>query len=783
MKKIASTIVMFLMVFSLFACGGNKPNINEELQEITNVTLNNKTVTYNGEEHSIQIEGTLPSGVAATYVNNNKSAVGSYQITATLGGKGYKTKTLTATLIIVAQIVEDITFGGITFDNYVVDYDSFEHEVVVSGVVPSGALVNYNSDVNGVTNKASEVGIYNITATLTKTGYTTLTLNARLTIRAVDKERFIHVKDGNIYYNNGLDKENLYVYNQDGHVKINNDEAQFIIRHNDIMYYVSNGLISTSIKSFSGSAAQTVYSANAQFLISDGLAIYYAVNTLFGQSGIYKLNLDAEEPVVTKVFSGKAKYLTLVDNDVYFANGNDAFKLYRISKNFSNGIATLVLDEKIKELTYFNGSLYFTVNNLLGDYLARLILASNTIVKLTSDNAKYITISGGYVYYSNVDLINTQIYGKGLYRVPVNSLVNNLGAGELVYQTEYHVSSLYAQDNQTILFYRLSDIHLLSLNTQTKVVTDLMADFTSPAENVAQPLSKFETFVWQNRVYYINNYVEGALFYYDTKSNQSIRVTASGVKSFSISGDYLYFNQISWLVDNDIYMINLRQGGLPQKISNNDGRDMVVHNGYLYYVKENSVGVGTAINKLTLNDPFEEAEIYPYNAHNLIIKGDKLYFIKGAGVDEIWRADLLANGDLSNIIRLGTSKTDWFILVGDSIYYRDVGTISKTLSKINLDGTSKTVVISGYDPISFIVKDGSIYFTNDTAFGPKDGIYKANLDGTGIQLLFENTNNDGFGIEMQIAGNYLYYYSKSGILGDYKLHRLNLTALISEELD
>ena len=751
----------------------------------TGITFDNLTVTHDGNPHTIEIDGVLPEGTSVVYtsttsgITNTATNAGVYNITVTITKTGYQTLTLQAVLTITEQVSQ--TFEDVTFDNVSIEYDSFEHDIVVEGILPEGTTVSYASNVDGVTNKASEVGVYEITVTLTKPGYDTLTLNATLTIKAVDKERFIFVDGDDIYFNNGLDDENLYVINQDGISKVNNDEARYIMTHNGFIHYVSNGLVSTSIRSFSGTDAQTIFSANAQYLISDGINLYYAVNPLFGEAGIYMLNIDAEEPVLTKVFSGKAKHLTIIDGFIYFANGNDDYKLYKIDKSAINGSATLVSDIKIKELQYYNGSLYFTVNNLLGDYLARYIIASNTMVKLTSDNAKYITIAGGYVYYSNVDLINTEVFGKGLYRVPLNALVDNNLPGELVYQTEYNVSSLYAQDDTTILFYRLSDKHLLSIDTTTNIVTDLMEEFTSPVENTAQLLSKFESFVWGSRVYYINNYVDGALFYYDTKTNENIRVTSSGVKSFSIVGDYLYFNQISWLINNDIYMINLKQGGLPLKVSSNDGRDMVVYNGFLYFVKENASGVGTAISRVALDGTFTEVEVYAYNAHNLTVIDGKLYFIKGAGVDEIWRADLASNGDLANLTRLGSDKTDWFVIVGGQLYYRAVGTFTKTLSKMNVDGTNKVVLISGYDPISFTIKDGFIYFTNDTLSSPTDGIYKANLDGTNVQLLYANTtNNDGYGIEMHIVGNYLYYYSKSGVVGNLELNRLNLTTLTTE---
>jgi len=748
-------------------------------QSFTGITFENKTVAYDGLAHKIEITGNLPEGTSVVYssttagITNEATEAGTYDVTVTISKEGYQPLTLQAVLTITEN--ETQTFDNITFEDESIEYDSFEHEILVEGVLPEGTTVLYTSNVDGISNKASEVGIYNITVTLSKSGYETLELQAKLEIKAVDKERYIFVDGENIYFNNPLDEENLYVYGLEGLELVNRDEAKFIVGHNGIMYYVSRGLISTSIKSFSGDTAQTAFTANAEYLVSDGTFLYYAVNPLFGDAGIYKLNLDGEEPSVVKVYSGKAKYLTIVGSDIYFANGNDDYKLHKISTTSVDGTSTQVLDLKVKEIINYNGSLYFTVNNLLGDYLARLIISSNTLVKLSSDNAKYLVVAGGYIYYSNVDIINSTVYGKGLYRVPLNLLVDNQSSGELVFETAYNISSLKAQDDSTILFYRLEDKHLVSYDVTNKTLTDIMDDFVPTDNPSMQLLSKFESFVWGNRVYYINNYVDGALFYYDTKTNENIRVTSNGVKSFSIIGDYLYFNQISYLVNNDTYMINLRQGGLPLEISSNDARDMILYNSFLYYVKENVAGVGTAITRLSLDGSFTEVDVYEYNAHHLTIQDGKLYFIKGAGVDEIWRADISANGDLTNIVRLGADKTDWFILGGEYLYYRDSGLI-----RMNLDGSNIEKIISKYDPISFFAKDGFIYFTNDTLLGPKDGIYRANLDGTNIELLFENTSGNGFGIEMHKVNNYLYFYSRSGSNGDGHFYRLNLTTLQSE---
>ena len=70
-----------------------------------------------------------------------------------------------------------LTFTGITFTDKTVTYDGSEHELTVSGTLPEGTQVAYTS------NKGTNAGEYNATATLTKEGYTTLNLSAKLTIK------------------------------------------------------------------------------------------------------------------------------------------------------------------------------------------------------------------------------------------------------------------------------------------------------------------------------------------------------------------------------------------------------------------------------------------------------------------------------------------------------------------------------------------------------------------------------------------------------------------------
>lgn len=62
------------------------------------ITLESDTVFYDGEKHSLQIVGDLPSGTVVTYQNNNQSERGEYEVIATITNENYESLVLSATL-------------------------------------------------------------------------------------------------------------------------------------------------------------------------------------------------------------------------------------------------------------------------------------------------------------------------------------------------------------------------------------------------------------------------------------------------------------------------------------------------------------------------------------------------------------------------------------------------------------------------------------------------------------------------------------------------------------
>ncbi|MBO4896663.1 MAG: hypothetical protein J5590_00005, partial [Clostridia bacterium] len=158
------------------------------LQNITGYTFSNSTVTYDGANHMINVAAgsNATSGVTTTYTCNGASfsgaaQPGTYNVTATLKKSGYKDLTLSATLTI-----NKATIKGYTFADSTVTYDGNSHMINVAAGSNATQGVTTTYKVNGASfTGAKDVGTYPVTATIKKTGYNDLTLNATLTIEEI----------------------------------------------------------------------------------------------------------------------------------------------------------------------------------------------------------------------------------------------------------------------------------------------------------------------------------------------------------------------------------------------------------------------------------------------------------------------------------------------------------------------------------------------------------------------------------------------------------------------
>ncbi len=119
------------------------------------VSFSDKTVTYDGGEHQLELEGELPDGISVEYTGNGQINAGEYQVIASFSGTGSENyvPSMTATLKIEKASYDMSTVSFI--DKYV-KYDGTPHSIEAIGV-PDGVTVSYEGG-------GTEIGQYDVSA-------------------------------------------------------------------------------------------------------------------------------------------------------------------------------------------------------------------------------------------------------------------------------------------------------------------------------------------------------------------------------------------------------------------------------------------------------------------------------------------------------------------------------------------------------------------------------------------------------------------------------------------
>ena len=836
-------LVLFSGLF-LTACGQEPVNPSQPGDsniEINGVSFVDKTVVYNGNEFVLEVTGSLPKGVQAKYTNNKAINAGTYNSTVVLSGKGYKTKTMSAKLIIekatydmsnVEWVSDDFTYdatekqvyveglpNGVTVKNYInnkktaantyeasvefnydsqnyneptiqncsweikkatftdvffksqsFDYDSTEKTIEVTGFLPEGTTIEYTCAENeNIENSAIETGTYSITATIENPNFNTLILEAVLTIKGVEDERHIvSTPNGTLYFANSLDNDYLYSYDGTTISKVSSDVPYYFVTNQNSVYFISKSLFGNAIKTIETSTS-SIYSAKAEYLISDGNYFYYVVNNLTQKnSGIYKLDNSGTNPVVTKIFNGKAKHLTYNDGNIYFADGTNGYKLTKL--NLSTKETSLLRDEKISALIYNNGYLFYTVDNLLGSYIENYNLSTNVYKKLTIDAGANLTVINNQLYYINVDLFTSYVFGDGINYVNAYPLIDNNMPGISLFKHDKKYSSLTKIGNNKIAFYDVDNQMLCTYDVSTTTVNNVLEDFEKPEETVFSTGSK--TQVYDNKIYYLDVHKNKTLNCYDPATGKIRKLTSNKVSDFAIFGDYLYYNSVNYLVNNDLFKVNLKTGEI-EIVSTNDCVDIIFGENTIFYVEQNASGVRTAIHQI--NENGEDVVMYTKGAKNLRYYNNYIYFVDGDILYRMSTSDWVEDA----VETIKNKDVDVFEIDNGVIYYREVLLLNKNLCKINVDGTGYEIILTKHDPVDIVIENNIIYFYSDTVSVSTAGIFKINKDGTGLTKIMDKTVEDTtyYPSELSILNNNIYFinYALSGAAGDSYLYKISLT--------
>ncbi len=785
------TLLALILAFPLVSCGGGSPDIEPEPtgKEFTGVNFESLTIQYDGNSHILGDVTGAPEGTDITYTGREAHIdVGSYVATATLSKEEYITKTLNATLTITP-----IDFVGLSYDSASVKYDGKEHigDVQLVGVLPADTTVTekvFDSKGNVVTS-AINVGTYSYTAIIENKNYNTLTLTANLSIRTEKTDMAVFASnDGTIYFSNGLDDKHLYSIDVDN--KINridySSPKSFNKYSSSKALFVSTSALTDTVKEVSTGQVTSLYSSgNIDDFVKKSDDIYfYASNGLTSsKSGIFMVDKtnSTDEPIVTKVFEGKTKNLSIYNNNLYFSNGNDDYHLYKL--NLTNYEASLVLDEKVHEFTIANNVLYCTVD-AINDYIGAINLSSGqpSVSKLTNASGEFLVIKNNKLYFNYTDLFGVIDYTKyGIWSIDLSSKDE-----KHIIQTD-NVNGFDVDNNGNIVFINTNDLHLYKYSQTNKQLTDLLAGFVAPE---VTPLNLGgKTLSYGNDIYYLNMHAGKTLYAYNEVSKRNTQITTDKVQDFFIYNDKLYFNQVTLLTNNDIYCADLKLGSKAEKINTNDVRNMTTDGTYIYGTHYNFAGIAGGLARFKL-DGSEYVKFSEVNgAKNLTIKDGELYFINADisnGYIEYYNlADITPESEDLESTRLSKNikNVDQFIFDGDNIFYIYSGTIEHSIRRTDFTslGEGDVIVSSSCHPYEMILDGDDIYYYSCPATSlNKSGLYKVDKSATDVKspTVVLAADNKYSCSALCISSNSLYFLNytlKASITGDAHFYQINLT--------
>ena len=817
LKKVLVTVFAVSLSCFLFACGGGGGTSDETpaLSEFTGITFESKTVTYDGDEHELLVEGNLPAGTNVQYTNNKATEVGVYNATAVLSKEGYTTKTLNATLTIEAAAL--LQFSGLSFDNKTVTYNGSEHKIEVVGNVPEGTNVQYTN------NKATNAGTYGASVTLSKEGYQTKTLTATLVINKADFSGLSLT--GETYTYDGQSRKIevagvptganvVYTYNNQSvssvvnagtyQVKAVVSKANYNDKTLTATLVINKATITQSIEfddltveydalphSISivgniptGTEVSYTYNGESVDEVTE-VGEYTVVATISGANYVTKtltakLTIKSTEEQLYSVYNNGVVYfqnnldgnklykvttngVTKVNNDVpeYMISNNGTMYYYSTSlfskniKSFNGTLASNLYSTKGEYLTTDGTYIYYAINNLVlntdqnGIYKIALDGSSDAPIRLTTDKAQYLCYYDGYIYYANAS------DGKALSKISVNA---NNGTSTKLFdeKVEYIIvdnGALYFNSTDGLLGGSAIRKYVISSNKCIKLTTDS-----------GKYLTKVGSYI-----YYVNDdLLTGSLFGKNICKVSALATSDSSLpgakvivaennafSSLSSDGENLYYYKLN---DKHFYSYDLSS---EEEVDLMEDFELVVesatptgyaivkeYNGYIYYTDVLDASCLYRYNPQTKS----KVKILSDSVAGVWFNGNYMYYSSYILTNfALNRLDLTTN----EIVKINSDRCENLIFEGTDIYYTKVSLAGNNICKLDKDGVLTEIYNDKNVSIENLIKIGNdFYFVINPKIG-KQLIYKYTIGDKNA------TNLDLRAINIELYNSTIYYYDGS----------------------
>lgn len=490
MKKIRILVFALLAALTLIlpiaACShpSTEPNPEQpsDLKKFEGLSFSSLTAVYNGEEKKIELSGLLPEGALAEYSNNTATNAGKYAASVTVSLEGYETLVLKAELII-EKADYDISQASWNYNEAFI-YDGTEKTISICNLPDEISISKYKN------NSAVNAGKYTASAELSY---------------------------DNINYNKPdipdctwvIEKANITTITFYGSV------IEYDGKEHSLSFGGELPANATAKITYNGEEVSGIKEVGNYKVTLTVTAPNY--NTYEKTVDLKIISID--ELLYSIVFDGKLHFQNALDKNKFYVSSSGQIKkvnddipqyfttngksLYYTTTKFFKKVIMSYDGKKSSELTNISGgelscdgtNLYFVINNALinkdknGIYKLRLDGTDTNPVRIVKDTAKYMVVSNGNIYYSNLS------DGKKLYSVSTSA--NDIDTGTKLWdeKTEFII-----EENNVLYFnstYTKLGIGLASAIRKYVIPTGECVKLTTDS---GKYLTKNG-----NYIYYINN--------------------------------------------------------------------------------------------------------------------------------------------------------------------------------------------------------------------------------------------------------------------------------------
>ena len=311
--------------------------IDKATYNMTNVSFSDKTLTYDGAEHSLTVTGILPDGITVRYSNNTRTNAGSMDVTAVFFGDydNYcEVESMTATLTIdKANAFLDKTNMVSRFT-----YDGKPH--TIEGLVASGDISLSQNNFTCVTNGA---------------------------------EVIVTVSENENYYGHTFYEDPILFYIDPATLTVTIDDAT-------INYGDSAEDLSFTITGYVNGEDQSIFSiepyCSAEYNEGDNAGAY-PIGLIFGTPDNYTVTYTPGTLTVNKI----APTLTVTAAD---KKQNDTPAAVGVNTNSNGGITYLYKVTGADDSTYTD-----VAPTEIGNYTVKAVLAEGTNYLAATATAEY----------------------------------------------------------------------------------------------------------------------------------------------------------------------------------------------------------------------------------------------------------------------------------------------------------------------------------------------------------------------------------------------------------